>query len=81
MVGANNSVDEGIQRVCTVLSQHKLKFHKERTTNTCREMVNYSWDPKRIENGKEQPLKKNDHGPDQVRYAVNDLFSDPWRLS
>jgi hypothetical protein len=43
-------------------------------------MVNYSWDPKKIEGGKEQPLKKNDHGPDQVRYAVSDLFSDPWRL-
>jgi PBSX family phage terminase large subunit len=81
VVDANNSVDIGIQRVCAVLSRRKLKFHKDRTPNVQREMVNYSWDPKKVENGKEQPLKHNDHGPDMCRYGLMDLFSDPWRLS
>ena len=83
VVGADNDVESyGIRNTATVLATRKLKFHKKRTPMAQRELPNYSWSKTRAENGKEQPVKKDDHVPDAVRYLVNELFSkNPWRLT
>jgi PBSX family phage terminase large subunit len=81
--GADNDVESyGIRNTASVLATRKMLFHKERTPMCQRELPNYSWSKTRAENGKEQPVKKDDHTPDAVRYLVNELFSkNTWRLN
>lgn len=66
---ADNDVMTGIRFLCQLLSQKKLKIH-EQCKNLIKEMTNYCWDSKSCEKGKEQPLKKQDHAVDALRYAI-----------
>ncbi len=39
-------------------------------TNLIREIESYVWDPKSSEKGYDEPLKKDDHAVDALRYAI-----------
>ena len=71
----------GIRRTASVLASKKLRFHASRVNTTPRELQNYLWDKKKSDGGQEQVVKKNDHGPDATRYAVNEVFKHDWRLA
>jgi PBSX family phage terminase large subunit len=77
----NDVVSYGLQRTASALAQHKLKFHRDHTSHCQAEMQNYAWDTKKAEGGVEQPIKRDDHTCDAVRYMVNDVFKYAWRLT
>lgn len=72
---ADNEVLDGIRLVSTVMARRILMINRRRCKNTIRELQSYVWDPKPTEKGKEQPMKKDDHGPDAVRYGVKTMFN------
>jgi PBSX family phage terminase large subunit len=59
-----------IQDLSSALYNSKIKIYHH-CKRVISEMLNYVWDPKSSEHGKEQPIKKNDDGPDMVRYGQN----------
>lgn len=79
VVDADNEVVEGIKTTNTVMKQKRIRFNRPKTLNTVRETQNYAWDDKASQRGEEKPVKKDDHGPDTVRYGCRDIFK-PWRL-
>lgn len=70
---ADNSVLPGITDVSSLLGQNRLRFVEGATPHLFRELSGYVWDPRAQERGIDQPLKKDDHGPDALRYAVRYL--------
>lgn len=80
VIDADNTVEDGIRRVSSMLNQKKIRINKPRCPNVVRELETYSWDDKKAENGKEQPLKRHDHGPDMLRYEVQTRIND-WRVA
>jgi phage terminase large subunit len=69
---ANNDVWAGIQRVKQYFIEKKLFIFKT-CQATIQELKNYRWKPKRVTDladPKEEPLKKDDHLVDCVRYIV-----------
>ena len=78
VVDADNDVDAGIRRVCSVMSLDLLRVHQD-NANARRETGVYAWDKKKGEKGEDVPLKKDDHTQDARRYALMDLFPQ-WRL-
>lgn len=68
-VHANNDVDNGIQILCSEMKKGNLKVCAE-CTNLIREIESYVWDSKAAEKGWDQPLKKDDHAIDALRYAI-----------
>lgn len=68
-VDANNDVEDGI-RIMTSEMKRGCLYVLERCTNTIREIESYVWDNKAAEKGRDEPLKKNDHAVDCLRYAV-----------
>ena len=72
--GANNAVSEGIAKVASLISQHRLKIH-ESCVGLISEMEGYSWDERSVILGEEKPVKVRDHGPDALRYYVNTILS------
>jgi PBSX family phage terminase large subunit len=76
----DNDVDEGIRRTASMIGRGKLRLHREHCKRGIIEMENYSWDEKRTDKGKDTPLKKKDHFPDQARYYVNTEWND-WRIA
>lgn len=77
---ADNEVLDGIRRTGSALNQRKVRVHK-RCVNTIREMEQYSWDKAKAARGEEAPLKVADHAPDALRYMVNEVFKNEWRLA
>ncbi|MCI9025425.1 MAG: PBSX family phage terminase large subunit [Dorea sp.] len=69
IVSAKNDVKLGISRVQKFLSLKKTKINAAQKY-LVKEMGIYQYDPKSIENGKEVPLKVNDHAQDAWRYLV-----------
>lgn len=69
VMGADNSVANGIRSVSSLLASGRLRIHHT-CTGLIDEMVGYVWDKKAAEKGVEQPLKVDDHGPDALRYGV-----------
>lgn len=70
---ANNDVEDGIRNVSTALSLGLILF------NDCCEMIfreffSYVWDEKASKNGKDKPVKENDHAMDAIRYFVNTIL-------
>lgn len=88
---ADNDVDNGIQTVDDLLSSGDLVITSG-CANLIREMEGYTWDPKAAKDGKEEPIKVNDHACDALRYCIYSKFgktkrvgnsdkgikSDPW---
>lgn len=71
---ADKRVMVGIERVTELLKQGRLFFFRKRAENTISEMVDYHWkkqDDTRAQATKDEPVKKNDHCMDSLRYAFN----------
>lgn len=66
---AENDVLPGIERTASFIARRIIKINR-RCVNLIREIQGYSWDTKRTEKGDEQPVKKDDHGCDALRYYV-----------
>lgn len=66
---ADNSVLDGIRLVMSLFARRQLKIHRS-CTELIDETTGYAWDPDASEKGEDVPLKEDDHGPDQLRYAV-----------
>lgn len=64
---ADNEVLDGIRLVGSLFSRGLLKVHK-RCKNLIREIQSYVWDTNPTDKGNEKPVKKDDHGPDALRY-------------
>lgn len=66
---ADNAVLDGIRLVSSGLAAGWLKVHR-----SCPELIDeipgYSWDPKATEQGRDEPIKVNDHGCDAARYGL-----------
>lgn len=63
---ADNDVLNGIRNVATSMNRGKIKVHKS-LRNWKKEVSGYTWDEKE---GKECPIKENDHLMDAMRYFV-----------
>lgn len=68
-IASNNEVDYGIQKMIGELKDGTLKI-MDSCPNLIREMEGYVWDSKRSERGYDEPLKKDDHAVDALRYAI-----------
>lgn len=66
---ADNTVDDGIRAVSTLLNADRLKIH-ESCQGLIGETSGYVWDTKAQALGIDKPIKVDDHGPDAMRYAV-----------
>lgn len=66
---ADNDVIPGIRFVSSLFAQGDLAVCKP-CAKTVEELFSYSWDPRGALDGKERPLKKNDHLMDAMRYAL-----------
>lgn len=75
---ADNSVNDGIRVTAMLISQGRLKVNRK-CTSTLAEFQTYVWDEKAAANGKEQPLKVNDHSMDALRYYCKTMVAK-WRL-
>lgn len=69
VVHANNDVQNGIQMMTSEMAKGNLYICEE-CVNTIREIECYVWDPKAAQRGEDQPLKKDDHSTDAIRYAI-----------
>jgi PBSX family phage terminase large subunit len=68
-VHANNDVYNGIQIMSKMLGTGELLI-MENCKNVIREIEGYVWNPKKAEMGLDEPLKKEDHSTDAIRYAL-----------
>jgi len=60
-----------IQTLAKALFQHEISIYRPGCPQTFEELMNYVWDDKAKDRGKDEPLKKNDDGPDMLRYLWN----------
>ena len=76
VVGANNDVQGGIDKVTEYIKRNKI-FITRSCENLRRELVNYQWEQpsasKMDLNSPEKPLKKDDHAVDSLRYLVGEV--------
>lgn len=74
---ANNSVEDGIRVVHSLLGADKLRVH-----SSCKGVIDefpaYSWDDTAAEKGVDKPLKVADHSMDALRYALK-TTENVWR--
>lgn len=70
VVHANNDVQNGIQVTTSAMRKGSLFICAE-CKNTIREIESYVWDPKSAKRGIDEPLKKDDHSTDALRYVLN----------
>jgi PBSX family phage terminase large subunit len=68
-VDANNEVLEGIGIMCSEMSKGNLVV-MDRCKNLIREIESYVWDNKASAKGYDEPIKKDDHAVDALRYAI-----------
>lgn len=66
---ANNDVENGIQMMTTEMKKGNL-YVMDECTNLIREIESYVWDSKAAERGWDEPVKKDDHAVDALRYAI-----------
>lgn len=66
---ADNAVLDGIRQVMSLIGNDQLRAHV-----SCKgwidEVSSYSWDPKATADGRDEPLKQDDHSMDAGRYAI-----------
>ena len=76
VIGANNDVQGGIDKVTEYIKNNKLLITRS-CENLRRELVNYQWEQpsaSRMDlNTPEKPLKKDDHAVDSLRYMVGEV--------
>ena len=68
---ADNSVNEGIHTVSTMLSRRKLIINKQGCPRLCKAILAYAWNDKAAKLGNEEPNKMNDDEVDALRYGVH----------
>lgn len=69
-VDAENDVFNGIQKMSSYLRNGTLLIMNG-CKNLIREVETYSWDNKKAERGEDEPIKKNDHAVDALRYVIS----------
>jgi len=69
VLDANNDVTNGINFMTSEMARGNL-FVCEECPNTIGEIETYVWDPKKAERGEDEPMKKDDHCLDALRYCV-----------
>ena len=74
---ANNAVTDGIRLTSTLLGEDRIRILKH-CDGLIREMSSYVWDAKAAEKGEDKPVKKNDHGPDALRYGLMSQRARTW---
>lgn len=62
---ADNAVADGIRETATTLNRGKIKIYRKTMSAWIKEAQGYSW-----QDGKEEPIKENDHAMDATRYFV-----------
>lgn len=75
---ADNTVLDGIRRTGALFAQRVLLVNETNCMGLIGELGSYMWDDKAAQRGEEKPVKQQDHGPDALRYFVNDL--PDWRF-
>lgn len=71
---ANNSVNDGIRYVSSLLSNRKFFIHKS-CASSLQEFATYAWDEKaQKEHGEDKVVKKYDHDMDMIRYGLYTRF-------
>lgn len=71
---ADNDVNSGLQLVASSLATDRLRVHHS-CAGLREEFPLYVWDPKAANRGLEQPLKKNDHSMDTLRYGLKGSYN------
>lgn len=79
-VDADNSVNEGIHTISTMLCRRKLRISKTGCPRLCKRLPQYAWDDKAAKRGEEQPLKQEDDEVDALRYGIHGKIL-PYRLA
>ena len=74
IVGADNDVKLGIQRVSKLLAYNALIF-STRQTHLKDEMYLYMYNKDLLDKGREEPIKDHDHCEDATRYLVQGFWS------
>jgi PBSX family phage terminase large subunit len=69
MVDANNEVLDGITMMTSEMKRGTITICEE-CKNLIREVETYVWDQKAAIKGWDEPLKKDDHAVDALRYAI-----------
>lgn len=68
-VDANNNVLDGIGIMCSEMSKGNVMV-LDKCKNLIREIEGYVWDSKAAEKGEDEPVKKDDHAIDALRYIL-----------
>ncbi|HET6457264.1 MAG TPA: terminase family protein [Nitrosopumilaceae archaeon] len=69
VIDADNDVYNGIMKLSSDLRNGKVLICGE-CKNLIREVEGYVWDSKKAERGEDEPVKKDDHSIDALRYAI-----------
>lgn len=69
VVNAENDVEDGIQIITSQMKMGNL-FVLDCCPNLIREIESYVWDERASERGWDEPIKRDDHAVDALRYAV-----------
>lgn len=69
VTNGSNAVLYGIRTIAGLLATGRLKV-SDRCAGVIKEAPGYVWDAKASARGEDQPVKKNDHSLDALRYAV-----------
>lgn len=77
VIAADNSVEDGIRVVSSLLGMNRLFVH-ESCKGVIEEFHAYVWDEKAQERGEDKPVKANDHRMDALRYGIYSMPSI-WR--
>jgi PBSX family phage terminase large subunit len=72
---ADNSVEDGIRLVSTLLNTGKIAFSHS-CINTIKEFASYIWDAKAGDRGEDKPIKQHDHAMDAVRYFCYTILNN-----
>src|SRR5260221_7093986 len=68
-VDANNNVLDGIAMLSSEISKGNLVV-LDKCKNLIKEIQGYVWDESAARKGEDEPMKKNDHAIDALRYAI-----------
>lgn len=71
----NNDVFDGILTVTNALKEGTLEISPN-CPNLIRELQGYVWDPRASKQGYDEPLKKDDHCCDSLRYCVKSYMGE-----
>lgn len=67
--GGPNAVVDGIRLVASALASDRLRVHRS-CTGLIDEFPGYVWDPEAAKQGRDEPVKADDHSLDSLRYGL-----------